>query len=45
MELMHSITEYDPKCSTCIYVQLVNASISMYCIQQFIILDENASDN
>lgn len=45
MELMHSITEYDLKCSACIYLQLVNASISMDCIQQFIILGEDASDN
>jgi len=45
MELMHSITEYDPKCCTCLYVQLVSASISMNSIQLFRILGENASDN
>lgn len=45
IELMHSITQYDPKCCSCISDELLNASISMNCIQQFKILGENASEN
>lgn len=42
MELMCSITEYDPTWS---YVQLDNASVPINCIQQFRIPGENTLEN